>query len=216
MNLKKTAIALAVASVAATPILASADGSVYGSMRYGFEYKDDGGTTNTVSQFKDFGSRFGIKGETDLGNGLTAFGKWEQRMFSTGVGVRDFKLGLKGDWGTLYMGDGIDHAWDTVMSTDNTWWYGGQRKLTDGVQSNAITYQNSWGAIGLGATVQMNKQLVNANEETTDAYELVGTWGIGTPIHVAIGVTDAKAKPTDPEPIVGFVVGGEVGNSRCG
>ena len=87
MNLKKTAIALAVASVAATPLVAAADGTIYGSMRYGFENTGDGfvrdangnitgNNTEAVNQFKNFGSRFGFKGDTDLGNGLTAFGHW--------------------------------------------------------------------------------------------------------------------------------------------
>jgi predicted porin len=238
MNMKKTALALAVASVAAAPIIAAAEGALYGSMRYGFETKSDGlvdavaavaqvdhGTPgvpaspavaavaagnqdNTVSQFKNFGSRFGIKGETDLGNGLTAFGKWEAHMF--GAALRDFQVGLKGDFGVVYMGDGIDHAWDTVMSTDNTWWYGGVRHLTDGIQSNAITYQNTFGAVSIGATVRMKPEDDNDLEEDVDQYELVASFAAG-PINIGLGVSDIKTNVADPEPTLGFIVGGENG-----
>jgi predicted porin len=249
MNLKKTAIALAVASVTATPIIAAADAAVYASMRYGFEYVDNkrvaataavaqvdhvngagpgvapvaavpaGNENNSISQFKNYGSRFGIKGETDLGNGLTAFGQWEANM-SDGS-LRDLKIGVKGDFGTLFMGDKINHAWDTIMTTDNTWWYGGDRHLTEGVQSNALTYQNTWGTIGLGVTVSARPESNNANEETANEWELVGTWNINSPIYVALGLTDntvnesdttSSATATDPETIYGIIVGGQTSN----
>jgi predicted porin len=214
MNLKKTILALAVAGVAAAPMMASAaghgpDSAVYGSMRYGVESVDNGGTTERVTTLRNFGSRFGIKGETDLGNGMTAFGKWEAHMF--GAALRDFQIGLKGDFGQVYAGDGINHTWDSYMSTDDTWWYGGQSHLSDGVQSNAITYMGGAGAVSFGITAQMNAQAVNANEETVDAIEVVVAFDAG-PVNIAVGMTDVKTSPVDTEAVTGLVLKGAAGD----
>jgi predicted porin len=214
MNLKKTILALAVAGVAAAPMMASAaghgpDSAVYGSMRYGVESVDAGGTTERVTTLRNFGSRFGIKGETDLGNGMTAFGKWEAHMF--GAALRDFQVGLKGDFGQVYVGDGINHTWDSYMSTDDTWWYGGQSHLSDGVQSNAITYMGGAGAVSFGITAQMSAQTPNANEEAIDAIEIVVAFDAG-PVNIALGMTDVKTSPVDTEAVTGLVLKGAAGD----
>jgi predicted porin len=214
MNLKKTILALAVAGVAAAPMMASAaghgpDSAVYGSMRYGVESVDNGGTTERVTTLRNFGSRFGIKGETDLGNGMTAFGKWEAHMF--GAGLRDFQIGLKGDFGQVYAGDGINHTWDSYMSTDDTWWYGGQSHLSDGVQSNAITYMGGAGAVSFGITAAMNAQASNPDEEAIDAIEIVVAFDAG-PVNIALGMTDVKTSPVDTEAVTGLVLKGAAGD----
>jgi len=214
MNLKKNILALAVAGVLAAPMMASAaghgpDSAVYGSMRYGVQSVDAGGTTERVTELRDFGSRFGIKGSTDLGNGMSAFGKWEAAM--VGGGLRDYQLGLKGDFGQVYVGDKINHAWDSYMTTDDTWWYGGQSHLTEGVQSNAITYMGGAGAVSFGITASMSAQSTNANEEAIDAIEVVVAFDAG-PVNIALGMTDNKVSPTDEEGVVGLVVKGSAGD----
>jgi len=214
MNLKKPILALAVAGVAAAPMMASAaghvpDSAVYGSMRYGVESVDAGGTTERVTKLRNFGSRFGIKGETDLGNGMTAFGKWEAHMF--GAGLRDFQIGLKGDFGKVYAGDAINHAWDSYMTTDDTWWYGGQSHLTEGAQSNAITYMGGAGAVEFALTAEMSAQAVNADEEAIDRIEAIVAFDAG-PVNIALGMTDEKVSPIDKEAVVGLVVKGSAGD----
>jgi len=226
MNLKKTVLALAVAGIAAAPMIASADGSVYGSMRYGVESVDAGGTTDRVTKMRNFGSRFGIKGETDLGNGMTAFGAWEAHMF--GAGLRDFKFGLKGDFGQVYTGDGINHAWDSLMTTDGTWWYGGSRHLTEGVQSNAITYMGGAGPVQFGITAQFKSsaadgsQTISAagvatpvaataeDDNAIDQIEAVVAFDAG-PVNIALGFTDAKSTLNDPKATTGLVLSGSAG-----
>ena len=76
MNLRKTAIALAVAgTTVAAPVASFAADEVFASARIGLWNKDTGG----VSDFavRSFSSRFGAAGETDLGNGLTGYGRYE-------------------------------------------------------------------------------------------------------------------------------------------
>jgi predicted porin len=212
MNLKKTVLALAVAGIAAAPMIASAaghadGGSVYGSMRYGVQSQDAGNGTDRITEMQNFGSRFGIKGETDLGNGMTAFGQWEAHMF--GGGLRDFKFGLQGDFGQVYTGDGINHAWDNLMTTDSTWWYGGSRHLTEGVQSQGITYMGSAGSVSYGLTVRLANNGAG-DDNLMDQIEAVVAFDAG-PVNIALGMTDAKTTVADPDAVMGLVVKGSAG-----
>jgi predicted porin len=213
MNLKRTAIAMAVAGItAAAPMIASADGSIYGNIRYGISSADAGGASERVTQVQNFGSRYGMKGETDLGNGMTAFGHWEDGMVPRSDGnVRDIKVGLRGDFGEAYIGDAINHAWDAYMSTDSTWWFGGTQKLTDGIQKG-VTYMGAAGPVSFGVSAAMDSQGAanNANEEAIDAIEIVVGFDAG-PVNIAVGMSDAKTSPVDTEAVMGFVIKGDAG-----
>jgi predicted porin len=215
MNLKRTAIAMAVAGItAAAPMIASAaghaDGSFYGNIRYGISSADAGGNSERVTKVQNFGSRYGMKGETDLGNGMTAFGQWEDGMVPRAVGsVRDIKVGLRGDFGEAYVGDGINHAWDAYMSTDDTWWFGGTQKLTDGIQKG-VTYMGAAGPVSFAVSAAMTEEALNANEETIDAIEIVAGFDAG-PVNIAVGMSDAKTSPVDTEAVMGFVIKGDAG-----
>jgi predicted porin len=75
MKFKTTAIALAVAGSVAAPVAVQAGADeLYASARVGvWSVKEN---HNNVA-VRSFSSRFGAKGETDLGNGLTGFGRYE-------------------------------------------------------------------------------------------------------------------------------------------
>lgn len=76
MKFKTSAIALAVAGTVAAPVAVQAGADeIYASVRVGVENVDTGGTSDLRT--RSFGSRFGARGETDLGNGLTGFGRYE-------------------------------------------------------------------------------------------------------------------------------------------
>ncbi len=76
MKFRTTAIAMAVAGTVAAPVAVQAGADeVYASARVGLEYADSGGTADTA--IRSVASRFGARGETDLGNGLTGFGRYE-------------------------------------------------------------------------------------------------------------------------------------------
>lgn len=211
MKFKTSAIALAIASITAAPMIASAEGSFYASARYGFSMADpDVAGSDTVNSLHNFGSRIGIKGSTDLGNGMTAYSQWEQHLL--GGNLRDFKVGVKGGFGDIYMGDGINHAWDSVMSTDGTWWYGGVMHLTDGVQSNAITYSGGAGAVSFAATIQMADGgaldgVPAGNQEDMDATEVVASFDVGG-INLALGINDVEGSET----VTGLLAKGSAGD----
>lgn len=114
--MKKSIIALAVAASMAGVAYADSATTLYGSIRMHYTYDDD---TN-ASQFRDNlgnlhfklkgtsgfasnGSRFGIKGEEDLGNGLAAFYKYENRIGGT-LTTNKLYAGLKGGFGSVSFG----------------------------------------------------------------------------------------------------------------
>ncbi len=104
--MKKSIVALAVLAAG----LAQADGTtLYGSVRMAYTYDshDEGAVINgkakSTSKFGNNGSRFGIKGTDDLGNGLTAFYKYENRI-KDNLDTNKLYAGLKGGFGTVSFG----------------------------------------------------------------------------------------------------------------
>ncbi len=122
MNMKKTLIAAAVAAVVAAPAASYASSTLYGAVELGMTYASkttDSGKSST--SFFDNGSRIGLKGSNDLGNGLTGFYKLELGVntFNNGsandgtspyneqkgqVKTRLGYFGVKGDFGTVIAG----------------------------------------------------------------------------------------------------------------
>jgi len=78
MKFRTTAIAMAVAGTVAAPVAVQAGADeMYASARVGIEYLDSGDTADL--NVRSVASRVGARGETNLGNGLTGFGRYQQR-----------------------------------------------------------------------------------------------------------------------------------------
>jgi hypothetical protein len=96
------------------------------------------------------------------------------------------------------------------MSTDNTWWYGGQMHLNDGVQSDAITYQGGGGGVSFGVTLQMSDSGLTdtaTTQEDIDTTELVASFDVGD-ITLAVGITDEEGAET----VTGLLAKGSAGD----
>lgn len=112
--MNKKLIALAVAGSLAMPMLAHAETTVYGKahLYYGTVTEKSGTplvTTTDNWQMQSYASRFGVKGEHDMGNGLAATYKfeWEVDPFDStdsGFDRRNMYAGLKGGWGEVRFG----------------------------------------------------------------------------------------------------------------
>ncbi|HHK5575781.1 TPA: trimeric porin PorB [Neisseria polysaccharea] len=107
--MKKSLIAL---TLAALPVAAMADVSLYGTVKAGVEvsrYKANGVKSETATEIADFGSKIGFKGQEDLGNGMKAIWQLEQKASiagtNSGWGNRQSFIGLKGDFGTVRAGN---------------------------------------------------------------------------------------------------------------
>lgn len=125
--MKKSLIAL---TLAALPVAAMADVTLYGTIKAGVEVSRV--KTKTATQIADFGSKIGFKGQEDFGNGMKAIWQLEQKASIAGTdskwGNRQSFIGLKGGFGTVRAGnlntvlkDSGDNvnAWESSSNTED-------------------------------------------------------------------------------------------------
>jgi predicted porin len=192
MKIKTTAIAMAVAGTIAAPMAVQADGSVYGSARIGVNYTDTG-------DFADFdihshSSRFGAKGETDLGNGMTGYGQYEWDVDASDFGIRHRFIGVKGDFGNVYLGHTY-HAFynHTVGPVDPSYYFGGAAMVDyNGRRDDFITYASAAGAVSWAVSGRMTSE---AEEDALDEIEIgvsfpLGDTTLGLGLHNTAGDAD--------------------------
>ncbi len=110
--MKKSLIAL---TLAALPVAAMADVTLYGTVKAGVEVsrtkttKEGVSTKNrTATEIADFGSKIGFKGHEHLGNNLNAIWQVEQKASIAGTdkgwGTRESFIGLEGGFGKIRAG----------------------------------------------------------------------------------------------------------------
>ena len=197
MKFKTTAIALAVAGSVAAPVAVQAGADeLYASARIGvWDVKSDGQNQIDV---RSFSSRFGAKGETDLGNGLTGFGRYEWDVdFNNDIGeddisVRHRYVGLKGDFGSALIGQTYHTFYNFVVGPlDNPWWHSGYTMVQyRGRTDDAITYAGGMDDFNFGASVYMRE---DADRENIDEWEVGGSMGIGDMTLAIAAMGSAKA-----------------------
>jgi predicted porin len=215
MKLKTSAIAMAVAGTLATPMAAQAD--VYASVRIGVENLDTGGVSDMRT--RSFGSRFGIRSETDLGNGMTAFGRYEWDVdFSDhnedaddDIDIRHRYVGMKGDFGSLTIGQTYHTYYNHIIGpTDQPWWGAGYTMINySGREDGAVTYAGSFGAVSVGLSGYFFRE---AEEDAPDQIEAAISFGIGD-MTLGIGVQTVaddgvQGSTGDDEAITGVTLHG--------
>ena len=159
----KKLIALA---VAALPMAAMADVTLYGnieaSIENGKSLAYSGGAKKSTTRIDDTGSLIGFKGSENLGNGLKAIWQVEQGLNidgTTGAGsgngynntwaTRDSFVGLTGNFGTVRLGK-LSTYLNSDMEKFDAWIYGvgvngatwTTANLLDGRLNNAIRYDS--------------------------------------------------------------------------
>jgi predicted porin len=179
MKFKTTAIALAVAGTVAAPVAVQAGADeIYASARIGGIYSK---SDEDQLEIKSMASRFGAKGETDLGNGMTGFGRYEwnaDMSDDASLSLRHRYVGLKGDFGSVLLGQ-TNHTFYnfTVGAVDIPWWFAGGTMVNyRGRTDHAITYAGGSGDFSFGSTLYAYD---DDDEENIDAHELGGSMAIG-------------------------------------
>ena len=159
MNKKLIAVALA-----ALPVAAMADVTLYGKMAVGVENVKEGDASSKTN-IDSLGSRIGFKGSEDLGNGLKAIWQVEQKVVIDGSGAasdnsfatRDSFLGFQGNFGKVRLGR-LSNYQNSDMEDVDPWEYGssalglGTFTRNDGRIKNAVRY-DSPALAGFNATV---------------------------------------------------------------
>ena len=194
MKFKPTLLALAVAGTVAAPVAVQAGADeIYASARVGIWNNDTGGLQDT--EIRSFASRFGARGETDLGNGMTGFGRYEWGVDFNGPGTsitnRHRYVGLKGGFGSVLVGQTYQTWYNFVVGPlDNPWWWSGNAMIEyRGRTDNAITYAGGADKISFGATMYFEN---DNEEEPLNGYELGASFQVGdTTVGAAVsGVAD--------------------------
>jgi predicted porin len=215
MNKKLLTAAIGAALAAAPMFAANAAPTVYGKLNVGVAMIDNGNDkvgdqdSSTIAVTDD-ASRFGVKGEEDLGGGMKALYMWEIGIDvdnPTGAGIgqtaRDTFVGLGGGWGSLRLGQ-YNTAYklvsvpteifgDTIGDfTANN--YSGETR-----QANNIGYTSpKFG--GIQFALEYATQTENGND-TTERNPLNGSisWSSG-PLYLAVGYYDYD-QVTGPTPV---------------
>lgn len=151
--MNKKLIAVAVAGIVAAPA-AYADISAYGRINNRIVIADNDDVNMETS-----GSRFGFKGSGDLGNGMSAFARYE---FSTktdaaggNIGNRLSFVGLSGPFGSISLGQQWSAYFQNFGTHASLNIINGPGQMSNSVRSwlgrtgNTIKYANSFGPVSL-------------------------------------------------------------------
>ncbi len=169
------------------PVGAQAETTVYGSIRNVIEFADSGKAgEDSTTDVSTVGSRFGLKGSADIGNGLTARGHYEFGTTTdkkdTGLSNRIASVGVAGGFGSIDIGNQWSAFYNsTGVDMDPSWTQGGGGD-TPFRSSNTIKYGNSFGPLSLELDMRLNG---GGDEEGTD-----GLAGDGGGFGVRVAVTD--------------------------
>jgi predicted porin len=151
-------------------------------------------------------SRFGAKGETDLGNGLIGFGRYEWGVDFNGgskvtsrsdpddpdkditvdsISTRHRFVGVKGDWGSVKLGRTYHTFYSFVVGPgDQPWWNSGiYQTAYVGRTDKAITYTGGSDSFAFGATAYMDR---DSDEEAIDVYEVGASYTFGNDMVLAL------------------------------
>jgi predicted porin len=226
MNFKKTALVLAMAGIVGAPMVAQADDSgFYGSVRQALVSKsNDAPGSDTTLDIANMGSRFGVGGETDLGNGMTGFGKYEFGVNTDGgnaatVTRRKAYVGLKGDFGSVLLGQNYHTFYNFVNApVDIANWNSGF--YAQGRTDNAITYAGGSGAVNFGLTANADSSddttVAGGGDTGIDSTELGASYDAGV-VKIAAGMISYNSNTgTSPESLTGLAISGNIGEVYVG
>jgi len=198
--MKKSLIALAIASAVSAPAFAATSNvDIYGKLHFAVSmYDDQDDTLDQINemQFSSNASRIGFKGAEDLGGGLSAIWQIESGInIDEGNGSwasRNTFLGLKGDWGTALggkhdtplklVGRAVDLFGDTIADSRNV--LGGG---SDARASNVVAYISpnfsGFNVIAAYVTDFTGNTTTAPDADDKDVYNLNATYSNG-PLYI--------------------------------
>lgn len=215
--MNKKLISVAVASAMAAPAVMAAEHvsvTPYGRINNALEFTDrDGGTSDW--DVRNVSSRIGLRASADLGNGLTAHGRYEFATFtdregnvnggaSGNGGIVDTRIGtvgLSGTWGRVDVGNQWSAFYDTVGThIDPTYSLGyflySSQAGGPYRSSNTIKYSNTFGPVYLELDLRPAREGANSNTEKIGGEggeDFMDGWGAGLSWSVTEGLTIGAA-----------------------
>ena len=153
------------------PSVVFAEASWYGSIRTGIESNSSNNTGVAA-----FGSRWGIRGSSEVSEGLTAVYRYERSIDSSDASEPDGRLsyvGLSGGFGTVTVGKVWGAAYNHFGGiVDQALWYGSTGRTGDRF-GNAVSYAVSVGNVSLQADAIMDQ----STGKTGDGFNFGATLG---------------------------------------
>ena len=116
--MNKKLIAVAVSSALAAPVIAQAEGEVrvYGRINQSIQLTDESGKDSDIDQ-STVSSRFGIRYDNELGNGLAVHGRYEFDVrVDNETGIKDLRIGTVGLSGAFGRVD-VGNQWSAYYNT---------------------------------------------------------------------------------------------------
>ena len=161
----------------------------------------DGGGSD--AQFFDGGSRWGVKGSAEAGEGLTAVYRFEHKIntaeASLGTGGRLSFVGLSGGFGTVTVGQIWSATYNSAGAiTDNSWFYGNSK--TSYRHGNAVSYAFSNNMMSLQTDVIYGESGLEDNpNDDLEKVEFGLTVNLTEIGKIALAHTDNKYAIADSE-----------------
>ena len=220
--MNKKVISTAVACALAVPAVASAQDNgmtvqVYGRINNALSYISPGDGDSEWG-LHNTSSRLGVKASSDLGNGLTAIGRYEFFTFTNREGnncdpgncrggIQDTRLGyvgLSGAWGAVTIGNQWSAYYDTVGTYLDPTYSLGYYIYSSVAQgpyrsSNTIKYANSFGPayIELDVRTAFNNPGADTEKIGNDSGDSDDIDGVGLGVNFAIGEAFSLAAAYD-------------------
>ena len=191
--MRKKLIVTAVASTFALPALSQADATWYGRINTALSFTDSDNPANDNIDVQGIASRFGVRGSTDLGNGLSGVYRYEFGVLSDNNTIQDNNrlsfVGLSGDFGTLTLGRIWSATFNHVgTNVDLSQWIGGDALVgTTYRVGNALSYSNSGGPLSFQIDI-----ITDGGDDGSDGADewQVGATYSGGPLTLAVGYRD--------------------------
>lgn len=204
---------MAIAGIVAAPV---ASAEVYVSARLGVESVSHDDATQEGMTFGNLSSRLGWRGETDLGNGMTAFGSLEAAAVD--FGLRQLHVGLSGDFGSVKVGESTYAAFYNHVSgpVDVPYWVGGSGLVQSGRTADVINYSGGSGSVSFDVALE-----ADGTDTTDPSGTNSGLSGTQVAVSVdlgdwtvALGMRDAEDSANSPTAgtVTGVTVHGNVGD----
>ncbi|MGI9311808.1 MAG: porin [bacterium] len=204
--MNKKLIAAAVSAAVVAPVASQADITVYGRVNNAIDLDDlsDAPGADSTTDVSGVVSRFGLKGNADIGNGLTAHGHYEFWTTSDkeGPGVNDTRIatvGLSGAFGRVDVGNqwsAYFNTFGTLVSPTYSLGYYLYSSVGGGPfrASNTIKYSNSFGPLSAQLDIRLNE-----SDEQSDVAEKINGDGVGLGLSFAVNDNITIAAAFDSE-----------------
>ena len=205
--MKRKLISLAVSSALVAPLVALSEDSgpeLYGRINLAIAVNDS--AEDTTSDLFDVVSRFGIRGEEDLGNGLAAVYQYEFRVNADRGSIRadaDAQrltyVGLKGGFGQITAGS----IWGTWINTVGTYldptytlgYFGYSTYASADYRiESAIQYSGNFGPLSISADVQIDGN--KAGDDNIDRWVVGANYNTG-PVTVGVAYDEERLADQD-------------------